>query len=116
MKRRFLLDQLVGTIMIGAAALFMTLPTSTVVSIELLIVFASLFFSFGCLLFYYQTVGHLRFFLLTMPFLIVASVYLTYGFLENRAAFIPAYFMLAFDVVLQYCHARQEEFRVSVGL
>lgn len=100
----------------GVSALFLTLPRSSVVGIDLLITFASLFFVFGSLLIYYQHVGHLRFFLLTMPFILVGSVYLTYGLLSNSASLIPAYFLYSFDVVLQYCHARQEEFRQWMNL
>ncbi len=116
LHRRFLLNQLVGIVMIGAGFFFLTLPKSSVVGIGLLITFASLFISFGSILYYFQTTGHLRFFLLTMPFLILSSVYFHFGLLQNSSALIPAYFMLAFDVTLQYCHARQEEFRQWMNL
>lgn len=114
--RRFLLDQLVGFGMICIATTMFWRPMSAVLTDGQLYVMAALFLIFGWILAYKQTTGHFAFFVLTLPILINSLLYMVFVALHPSSSAIPAAMMMLFDAVLQYSHARQEEWRRWMNL
>lgn len=107
--RRFLLNQLTGFAMLIGAALFVSRPVTAAIDSGSLYFYSIIFIVCGYVLVYLQYVRLMLFFLLTLPIFGLSTVYFAYVFTHDTGSFVPGYGLFFLFVVLQYSHARQEE-------
>lgn len=110
--RRFGFNQLTGFLMMGAAGINVWRPMSAVLSSNVMAVFTILFLLFGYILAWRERSSHKEFFWLTAPVMAIGTAYFSYVAVHANTSALPSYLMVGLGCVLQYAHARLEEYRI----